>query len=77
MPATYSELLLVIARKCAIGAKKAGCIQKIFDFKNIIKFCGFNIKIENLILFAFFYDGTTLTTINQQNPHKNLNHHEL
>ena len=55
MLATYSELLLVITGKCAIcGAKKADCIQKIFDFKNIISFCGFNIKIENLIFCIFF-----------------------
>ena len=43
-----------MARKCATcGGKKVDCIQKIFNVKNIVYFCGFNIKIENLIFLHF------------------------
>ena len=65
---------------CYLWCKKTDCIQKtfnFFNFKNIINFCGFNIKIENLIILHCFYDGTTLTTISEHNPQKNWNHEEL
>ena len=65
---------------CYLWCKKTDCIQKtfnFFNFKNIINFCGFNIKIESLIILHCFYDGTTLTTISEHNPQKNWNHEEL
>ena len=64
MPASYSELLLVMALKWAIcGAKDTCCTQKIFHYKSVISFCGFSIKIENLFVnlerivnFSSFHD---------------------
>ena len=76
MPASYSELLLVMALKWAIcGAKNTCCTQKIFHYKSVINFCGFPIKNENLFVLHFL--GRNHFNYSQHNPHKNSNHHEL